>query len=62
MKSLITPLELVPKSGNISVIARNAYQLYISRPTDEETASSPLSGLVGYDAMKEAGVIADEMC
>ena len=44
------------------VIARNAYQLYISRPTDEETASSPLSGLVGYDAMKEAGVIADEMC
>ena len=43
------------------VIARNAYQLYISRPTNEETASSPLSGLVGYDAMKEAGVIADEM-
>ena len=50
------------KSGCLAapVIARKAYQFYLSKPADEGPAASPLSGLAGYTAMKEAGVIADE--
>lgn len=50
------------KSGCLTapVIAQKAYQFYLSRPADEGPVASPFSGLAGYTAMKEAGVIADE--
>lgn len=40
-------------------IARKAYQFYLSWPADAGVDAGPLSGLSGYSAMKEAGVIAD---
>ena len=51
------------KSGCLAapVIARKAYQLYLSSSSDEGTPASALSGLVGYEAVKKAGLIADEM-
>ena len=42
-------------------IARKAYQLYISGPTNVETVASPFSGQTGYDSMKKAGMIEDEL-
>ena len=51
------------KSGCLTapVIARKAYQFYLSKPADTESAAdSSLVGLSGYDAMIKAGVIADE--
>ena len=39
------------------VIARNAYQMYLAKPAKEEPAVSLLSGLQGYDSIKEAGLI-----
>ena len=51
------------KSGcpSSEIIARKAYDIYLSESTNAEVVSSPLSGLTGYDALKEAGVIADEI-
>ena len=47
------------KSGCLAapVIARKAYQLYLADPPKEEPECSVLSGLQGYEAVKEAGLI-----
>ena len=47
------------KSGCLAapVIARKAYQIYLAEPVNEDSADSPLSGLRGYDAVREAGMI-----
>ena len=51
------------KSGCLAapVIARKAYQFYLSKPVGEEPADSPLSGLAGYDSIKETGLIENEI-
>ena len=50
------------KSGCLSapVIARQAYQLYLSRPEEEKTVPAPFSGLCGYESIKKAWLIEDE--
>ena len=47
------------KSGCFAapVIARKAYQMYLAAPAKEDPGPSPLSGLSGYDSVKEAGLI-----
>lgn len=42
------------------IIARKAYQMYLANPQPTSTKSSPLSGLCGYESLKEAGVIENE--
>lgn len=39
------------------VIARKAYQMYLARPVSKEAPASPISGLRGYESVKEAGLI-----
>ena len=47
------------KSGCLAapVIAQRAYQAYLAKPADEDAAGSSLTGLIGYEAVKEAGLI-----
>ena len=47
------------KSGCLAapVIARKAYQMYLTESVNEGSASTPLSGLCGYDSVREAGMI-----
>ena len=47
------------KSGCLAapVIAKKAYQIYLTEPVNEDAAVSPLSGLRGYDAVRGAGMI-----
>ena len=47
------------KSGCLAapVIARKAYQMYLIESVNEGSASTPLSGLCGYDSVREAGMI-----
>ena len=42
------------------LIAKNAYQMYLSKPATEDKTGCPFSGLAGYESLKEAGVIDDE--
>ncbi|MBR1855945.1 MAG: hypothetical protein IJ803_02590 [Oribacterium sp.] len=42
------------------IIARKAYQMYLANPQSTPQKSSPLSGLCGYESLKEAGVIENE--
>ena len=42
------------------LIARKAYQMYLSGTPAGETSVSPLAGLSGYEAVKKAGMIEDE--
>ena len=39
------------------VIARKAYQMYLTESVNEGSASTPLSRLCGYDSVREAGLI-----
>jgi hypothetical protein len=47
------------KSGCLAapVIAQRAYQVYLAKPADEDAGDSSLTGLIGYEAVKEAGLI-----
>lgn len=51
------------KSGCLAapVIARNAYQMYLAEPAKEKPACSLLSGLQGYDSIREAGLIDERL-
>ena len=40
-----------------SVIARKAYQMYLTESVNEGSSGTPISGLCGYDSVREAGLI-----
>ena len=39
------------------VIAKKAYQIYLAKPVNSDTSASSLTGLIGYESIKEAGLI-----
>ena len=51
------------KSGCFAapVIARRAYQLYLSKPEEVKPVPGHASGLCGYESLKKAGLIEDEI-
>jgi len=62
-RSLVCAAMAEDKSGcqAAPIIARKAYQMYLTEPSNEEAQTSPLSGLCGYEAVKEAGLIDERL-